>query len=77
MTIEDICCDAGHHLQGQVDIDLYGCPCCAPGLHDLGLMSFPAMASAASSGAWKRLGPPPEAQSGTILFSNATVMTVD
>ena len=72
------CCDAEHdHLHESVDLDLYGCPCCASGLRDLGLASFSAMASVTNPKAWKRLGPPPEAQAGTIVFFNATVMTVD
>tara|TARA_R110000824_G_scaffold118105_1_gene270309 strand:+ start:31562 stop:33247 length:1686 start_codon:yes stop_codon:yes gene_type:complete len=40
-------------------------------------MSFPALDNATRSNAWRHLGAPPAPQSGTIVFSNATVMTVD
>ncbi len=72
------CCDdPSHKHETRSDIDLYGCPCCAPMLRDIGLMSLPALASAARPKAWERLGTPPDAQAGTTVFSNAKVMTVD
>lgn len=76
--IVNLCCDdPSHRHSNHQDADLFGCPCCAPMLRDIGLMSLPALANAARPRAWERLGAPPEAQSGTIVFSNAKVMTVD
>ncbi|MES1990908.1 MAG: amidohydrolase [Pseudomonadota bacterium] len=72
----DFCDDPTHQHQNP-DLDLYGCPCCSPVMRDIGLMSLPALANAAKPKAWKRLGTPPLAQSGTIVFSNARVMTID
>lgn len=69
------CCD--DHDHDHAPHDLYGCPCCAPVLRDIGLMSLPSLANAARPKAWARLGAPIAAQVGTIIFSNATVMTVD
>lgn len=69
------CCDdPSHH---HAPDDLHGCPCCAPILNDLGLMSLPSLANAARPRAWERLGAPPAAQTGTVVFTNATVLTVD
>lgn len=75
-SVETACvtCD---HPEHHHDIDLYGCPCCAPVLQDLGLISYPTMANAGRAKAWESLGVPPAAQTGTVVLSNATVMTVD
>lgn len=61
-----------HHKQDQ-----FGCPCCAPVLQDLGLMSLPALSNASRANNWKRLGTPPLAHSGTTLICNATIITAD
>ena len=57
--------------------DRFACPCCAPILQDMGLLSFPAFSRAAKSDEWDRLGPPPESHAGTTIMTNARVMTVD
>ncbi|MBI1260471.1 MAG: amidohydrolase family protein [Rhizobiales bacterium] len=57
--------------------DQFGCPCCAPVLQDLGLMSLPALSNASRETNWKRLGTPPAAHSGTTLLHNATIITAD
>tara|TARA_R110000868_G_scaffold148378_1_gene370241 strand:- start:4633 stop:6462 length:1830 start_codon:yes stop_codon:yes gene_type:complete len=76
-SVKPCCDDPSHRHAPHHDLDLYGCPCCAPMLRDIGLMSLPALANAARPKAWARLGTPPEAQTGTIIFSNAQVLTVD
>lgn len=67
-------CDAHHD---HTD-DLFGCPCCAPVLGELGLLSLPYMAASANAQAWddERLGQPP-APVGLTIFANATVITAD
>lgn len=79
-TIEElVCCreDSCDDVTHQHEPDLHGCPCCAPVLADIGLISFPALDNATRGNAWTHLGEPPAAHSGTIIFSNATVLTVD
>ncbi len=66
------CPDHDHHTH-----DLYGCPCCAPVLQDLGLISLPPLANAARPAAWKSLGAPKGAPAGTLIMANATVVTAD
>ncbi len=58
--------------------DLFGCPCCAPVIRDLGLLSLPHLASAAKPSAWRRgdWGAPKQA-AGLTVFVNATVITAD
>ncbi|WP_353561068.1 amidohydrolase [Pyruvatibacter sp. HU-CL02332] len=64
-----------HHTKTT---DLFGCPCCAPVLGELGLLSLPHMAASANALAWKNenLGVPPQAV-GLTIFTNATVITAD
>lgn len=64
-----------HHAKAT---DLFGCPCCAPVLGELGLLSLPHMAASANALAWKNesLGVPPQAV-GLTIFTNATVITAD
>lgn len=57
--------------------DRHGCPCCAPIVQDLGLLSLPSLASAGRASAWRRLGPPPAPPQGTVVMANAKVVTVD
>ncbi len=58
--------------------DLFGCPCCAPVLGEMGMLSLPHMAAAANPAAWRRdaLGVPPKPV-GLTIFCNATVITAD
>ncbi len=73
------CGDADHDQAAEPrhDPDVFGCPCCAPVLRDLGLLSLPSLANAARASDWKRLGPRPEPQTGTVIMANATIITAD
>lgn len=74
------CCDHAHrqtHQHQSLSLDQHGCPCCAPILHDLGLISLPSLAVAAKPGIWKHLGPPRAAHCGTTIITNATIITAD
>ncbi|MGD1933282.1 MAG: amidohydrolase [Candidatus Phaeomarinobacter sp.] len=64
-----------HHTHST---DLFGCPCCAPVLGELGLLSLPHMAASANALAWSddKLGVPPEPL-GLTIFANATIITAD
>lgn len=58
--------------------DRFGCPCCAPVLGELGLLSLPHVAAARQPRAWQRPGwGTPDAATGTRVFLNATVITAD
>lgn len=59
------------------DDESFGCPCCAPILQDMGLLSLPAFDRASKPADWKRLGPSPEAHAGTTIMANANVVTAD
>lgn len=59
------------------DAESFGCPCCAPILQDMGLLSFPAFDRASKQAEWERLGPRPEAHTGTTVMANANVVTAD
>lgn len=58
--------------------DLFGCPCCAPVLGELGMLSLPHMAASANPLAWSddKFGTPPQPV-GLTIFANATVITAD
>lgn len=75
-----ICCDHLHdkaHHHPALSLDQHGCPCCAPVLQDLGLISLPSLAAAAKPAIWKRLGTPPATHCGTTILANATIITAD
>lgn len=59
------------------DAESFGCPCCAPILQDMGLLSFPAFDRAARNDDWARLGLAPEVHAGTTVLVNANVVTAD
>ncbi|MEN6544006.1 amidohydrolase family protein [Parvibaculum sp.] len=67
-------CEGKPHVH---DGESFGCPCCAPILQDMGLLSFPAFDRAARNDDWARLGPAPEAHAGTTIMANANVVTAD
>ncbi|MCE9649200.1 MAG: amidohydrolase [Parvibaculum sp.] len=80
MSISDTnrpsCCETADPAHRHDD-DRYGCPCCAPMLASLGLISLPSLANAGKPAAWKRLGPPPSRPVGTTIVTNATIITAD
>lgn len=74
------CCIAADHdhVHDHVDDgDRFGCPCCAPVLGDLALLSLPSFARAARPSAWRRLGEAPAVSATTTVMANATVITAD
>jgi len=78
---EDRCGHTHSHTQAHghgPDPDIFGCPCCAPMVGELGLLSLPYFAAASNPLSWSAdaLGPPPQPV-GLTIFANATVMTVD
>jgi len=77
-TTHDCSSSSGCTTDHATPDDLYGCPCCAPVMGELGLLSLPHMAASANAAAWseEKLGPPPQAV-GLTIFANATVITAD
>jgi hypothetical protein len=68
-------CRDDDHTQAD---DRFGCPCCAPVMGELGMLSLPHMAAAANPAAWssERLGEP-KRPVGLTVFANATIITAD
>ena len=64
-------CEAGP----AVATDTYGCPCCAPVLQDIGLLTLPDLRHTAAR--IDRRGRVREQAVGTTVFLNANVLTVD
>lgn len=76
ISSDTACCIAADHDHVH-DEDRFGCPCCAPVLADLALLSLPSFANAARPSAWRRLGKAPAAPAGTVVMANVTVITAD
>jgi len=76
ITRPDGVCEAEDHSHAHED--LFGCPCCAPVMGEMGMLSLPHMAAAANPLAWSadHLGAPPQPV-GLTIFANATVITAD